>query len=808
MTDSQTPHTPSAIPSHAAYPSVRAYVTVGIILLLFWAAISWLLANTYSSWKNEQTYLETRESAEMVTSGLYKRMKQTFSLLQSMPLILSQNTYIRDVISHHLRHGKYLPNLTEKEILSYINGHNELQTINRTLKNLVSDIDIIDIFWLTEENGICIAASNAGTPKNFLGKDFSNHSYFSDAAAGKSVVRYSMGYYFRVPGIYFSSPVLINGKVAGIVTAKVNLNYLYQWLSETNGFVVDRYGVIIYASDPAHMMQQLPNSTVYTLSQEERRLRYGQTEFSTLPFRHETGAPVSLYFINDEETPYYVFSAQLKNPDFRLMTTFKRPSYHDAIVQTLFYFVLLLLSGFFLILGALCLVYYIRYRHAAIRNRIRLLTSHDALTGLYNRAMLTPLIEQKIRHATQHNAHFAVLFADIDHFKDINDTLGHEIGDEVLQQLAGRFKSLLRETDIIIRHAGDDFIILLDNIRNQEEAAHIAEAIMAHSKQPFYLQNKITLTLSVSIGIVLFPLHGDTSSLLLRHADTALYYVKQNGRNNYAFYRSQMSADLLMRKSLENDMVQALENREFFLVYQPQYCYAQKGIISCEALIRWRHPVHGIIPPATFIPIAEHSGFIKPLGEWILEEACRQASEWRKNQGMSLSISVNLSAVQFENNLPAIVRRTMDRYEISPHMLDLEMTESTLMKNVEQSLSIMQELKKLGTTISLDDFGTGYSSLSYLQKFPMDTLKIDRAFVCDMETNANNRAIVTAIINMANALNYRVVAEGIETQEQYDLLMKIGCHVIQGYWFSKPLTVEQFTAFYAANRAQTPPAAE
>ena len=768
-------------------------------MLFFWIVITWLIANAYQAWKNEQTYLEQKEAAEKITSTLHQRMTQTFRLLEAIPLVMSQNSHIQQVLMHH--YGRPLNQLPQKEILAYINQHEELQQICRTLQKLANSINILEIFWLTDETGICLASSNAKSPQSFLGKDFSNHSYFSDAAAGKSVVRYSMGYYFRIPGIYFSSPVIIKNTVVGIVTAKINLNYLYQWLSETNGFVLDKYGVIIYASDPAYLMKALPNNTVYTLSPKERKLRYGQTEFRLLPFSQETDTYTSMYFIGNKNAPYYVFSAQLKNPDFQLMTTFQRPSHQETLLHALVYFAQLILLGLILIPAGLMLVYYIHCRRALIQNRIQQIQSHDALTGLYNRSMAIPLIEQKIRQARLHNTRFAVLFIDIDHFKDINDSFGHEIGDEVLQQLAGRFKSVLKITDLIIRHAGDDFIILLDDIHDEKESTRIAKALMVHSQQPFYLQNKITLTLSVSIGIVIFPSHGETVSLLLRNADTALYYTKQNGRNDYTVYNPQMSTELLMRKSLEKDMVQALENNEFFLVYQPQYSFARKGIVSCESLIRWRHPVHGVISPATFIPIAESSGFIKQLGEWILEEACRQAREWQ-NQGITPSISVNLSAVQFQDDLPDIIRRVIDRYEIPPGMLDLEVTESSLMKNVTQSMNIMQELKNLGTTISLDDFGTGYSSLAYLQKFPIDNLKIDRAFICDMENESSSAALVTAIINMANALDYRVVAEGIETQAQYYRLMTMGCNLIQGYWFSKPLPAGQFADFYAKNRPQ------
>ncbi|MCM1129522.1 MAG: EAL domain-containing protein [Oxalobacter formigenes] len=785
---------------YPSYPSIRAILIAGIVLLLFWAAGSWLIADAYHSWQNEQTYLETQELAQTTTDDLQKRINEAFSLMQAIPAILSQNVDIQESILRHRNHGKDMITRPEKEIIRHILSHSELRANSRMLEKTVEIIGTISALWVTEEHGFCIAASNAGTEQSILGKNFSPYGHYRETSRNRSAVEYSSGYFIPQPGLYFSSPILINNQVIGAVTAKISLTYLYQWLSKTTGLLVDRYGVIIYASNPSYLLKRLPDSTVYKLSAEERQLRYKKTKFEELSFHKKTDSSDSLYMINGEYTPYYVFAAQLKNPDLTLMTTFKRPSQQETIQQTIVYFFLLLLAGFIIILGGCCLNYYIRYRRAQNQMHIRQLISRDALTGFYNRSMLIPLIDQKISQAKLRHTNFAILFMDIDLFKDINDSFGHEIGDEVLQQLSGRIKSVIRETDIIIRHAGDDFIILLDDTHAQDDVAGLAKALMVNSQQPFYLQNKIMLTLSVSVGIVLFPDHGDTASLLMRHADTALYFVKQNGRNNYSFYRSQMSTELLMRKSLENDMEHALENNEFFLVYQPQYCYAKKGIVSCEALIRWNHPVHGIISPATFIPIAEHSGFIKRLGEWILNEACRQAGEWRKNFGRSPSVAVNLSAIQFQDDLPELIQRTIACHDISPDMLDLELTESILMKNITQSQNIIHKLKKMGSKVSLDDFGTGYSSLAYLQKFPIDTIKIDQAFVRDMESNTSNRAIINAIISIAQGLNYQVIAEGIETPGQYNMLMEMGCHIIQGYWFSKPLTAGQFAEFYVKNR--------
>jgi len=292
--------------------------------------------------------------------------------------------------------------------------------------------------------------------------------------------------------------------------------------------------------------------------------------------------------------------------------------------------------------------------------------------------------------------------------------------------------------------------------------------------------------------------------LLLRRAETALHNVKKKGRADYTFYQTKMSVDLAARKALEMDMMRALENNEFFLVYQPKYSHFLDSIAGCEALIRWQHPTGRIIPPAEFIPIAEYSGFINKLGEWILNEACRQATEWRETLGDEIAISINLSSVQFQrSDLLDIVRSAITQHKITPGNIEFEVTESILMADTELTLNIIQGMKSLGISISIDDFGTGYSSLAYLKKFDADILKIDSSFVCDMENDANDRAIINAVINMSRDLDYQVIAEGVETKKQYDLLIGMGCYTIQGYWFSKPLTPEAFFHFYMEHKTKT-----
>ena len=324
----------------------------------------------------------------------------------------------------------------------------------------------------------------------------------------------------------------------------------------------------------------------------------------------------------------------------------------------------------------------------------------------------------------------------------------------------------------------------------------MAATLLAAISSPFRIQEN-AISLSASIGISLYPHDGETTPLLLRHAEAAMVDVKSRGRGDYTFYETKMSVELAARKALEADMERALDNNEFFLVYQPKLSLAMGGISGCEALLRWKHSSGRVIPPNEFIPIAERSGFINVLGEWVINEACRQAREWEAGFGKVIPVSINLSAVQFQrSDLVDIIRRAIRCYDIDPSELEMEITETILMDDTRRTLDILEEIKMLGIRISIDDFGTGYSSLAYLKQFAADALKIDRIFVKDMESNSNSHAIISAIISMANNLDYQIVAEGVETREQHDLLLEMGCTEIQGLWFSRPLTPDAFADFY------------
>jgi diguanylate cyclase (GGDEF)-like protein/PAS domain S-box-containing protein len=414
---------------------------------------------------------------------------------------------------------------------------------------------------------------------------------------------------------------------------------------------------------------------------------------------------------------------------------------------------------------------------------------HDSLTGLANRAHF----EENLRTALDYGKTYAhpvgVLFVDLDRFKLINDTLGHAAGDELLIQVAERLTEIVDQGDVVGRMGGDEFAIV--TVRGEAHAESIAQRIVQSFNEPFRLSSD-EVTVTTSVGISLFPRDGSIPDELLRKADNALYVAKMHGKNMYQMYTAEMHASETERLRLESQLRKALPNREFMLVYQPQISIATNDIASVEALLRWNHPDLGLLLPSRFINIAEESGLIVPIGEWILEEACRQCSEWM-NAGQAITVSVNISAVQFRRpNFVDAVMRTLDRWQLPPGFLELELTESVLMYDIQDAVIKLQRLREVGIRLAIDDFGVGYSSLSYLQRMPLHKLKIDHSFVheigTDDERGARSEAVVQAIITIAHTLGMVVVAEGVETVQQLNYLRRIGCDGVQGYIFSTPLT--------------------
>ncbi len=426
---------------------------------------------------------------------------------------------------------------------------------------------------------------------------------------------------------------------------------------------------------------------------------------------------------------------------------------------------------------------------------------HDLLTGLPNRALFKDRLGQAIVHAKRHGQTLATLFLDMDRFKVVNDTLGHLVGDGLLQAVAQRLRGSLREGDTLSRIGGDEFMLLLPHIRSRDNAAYIAEKVLASLKQPFHIDHH-EIFVGISIGIAVFPDDGDTIESLVKHADIAMYHAKDSGRNDYKFFTSDLQQSFNGRLAVENEMRHALEKHQFEVFYQPQVAIADQRIRGMEALIRWNHPSRGMVPPNEFIPIAEDCGLITPINEWVLAAACRQASLWREARMPPVTMAVNLSARQIEH--PHFVDKfthCLRENGMAGHGVEIEITESTLMRDMDGSIEKLRKLADLGVEISIDDFGTGYSSLSYLKKLPIHTLKIDRSFIHDLTEHATNgSAIVAGITAMAKGLKLNVVAEGVETRAQLDYLSSLGCDAYQGFLFSRPVAADKASDLLARQK--------
>lgn len=420
--------------------------------------------------------------------------------------------------------------------------------------------------------------------------------------------------------------------------------------------------------------------------------------------------------------------------------------------------------------------------------KVNHLAFHDELTGLPNRRKFNQAIAETIEQSSTSDSHFAVMVLDIDRFKMINDSLGHMVGDQFLQEVSGRIQQAIAGQDVMLaRMGGDEFTLLCRNYETQDTIKRLAEQIISCIQAPYRLKDS-DFYVSASIGIALFPSHGQDAVQLLKNADTAMYEVKKKGKNDYQFFTGELDRVLQEKIELEGDLRKAIERGELLLHYQPQIRTEDRAMIGMEALVRWQHPTRGLLSPGVFIPLAEETGLIYEMGTWVLREACKQMRMWHVQGGPLIPISVNLSSQQFHQpKLADYIMAILQETGLEPKYLELEITESMMM-DAALSSSILNQLNEYGIRISLDDFGTGYSSLSYLKMFPIQKVKIDRSFIRDITNNSDDRAIVSTIIAMAMHLNMEVIAEGIETKDQLDILTDNSCRKIQGYYFSKPLS--------------------
>lgn len=431
-------------------------------------------------------------------------------------------------------------------------------------------------------------------------------------------------------------------------------------------------------------------------------------------------------------------------------------------------------------------------KHKHNEEQIRYLTQHDALTGLANRSLLLERLEQTMIHASRSKRLVAVIILNIDRFKVINDSLGHVAGDTVLKEIAGRLTEYIRPGDIVARLGGDEFVLVLSDVAAENDVALLPQNLLTAITAPMVVDDQ-EMVVTASLGVALFPRDGELASTLLRNADAAIHRAKESGSSSIQFYAPEMNARMLERFELESGLRRAIERQEFILYYQPKVELLRGHIVGAEALIRWQHPAKGMVPPNDFIALAEETGLIVPIGEWVIETACRQLKCWQDEGFTDIILSVNLSGRQFQQeNLADMVARVVQENGLQAQHLELEITETAAMHDPEKTITILHRLKKIGVRISLDDFGTGYSSLNYLKRFPIDILKIDQSFIRDVTSNPEDAAITCSVISLAHSLKHEVIAEGVETEAQLSFLRRNRCDKIQGYYFSRPLPAEDF----------------
>ncbi|MBI2707818.1 MAG: EAL domain-containing protein [Proteobacteria bacterium] len=421
--------------------------------------------------------------------------------------------------------------------------------------------------------------------------------------------------------------------------------------------------------------------------------------------------------------------------------------------------------------------------------------THDPLTGLPNRALLVDRIQQAISVEKRHGKAFGVLFFDLDRFKLINDSLSHQTGDELLQAVANRLRSALRLEDTVSRLGGDEFVMVVLGLEEERSITNIATKLIELFKKPFTLTNREIFVTS-SVGISLYPQDGKTAADLLSKADIAMYHAKALGNNHFQFYTPGLNQLAYARLKQEDDLRHAIENKEFFLVYQPQFDMLTQKITSCEALLRWNHPQQGIVSPLDFLPIAEDTGLIIPIGNWVIKEACTQNKTWQDLGLPPIRVAINVSSLQLKHiDFLTVVKETLEQTGLKPEYLEIELSENVILSSPE-ILKITSMLEKIGVKLALDDFGTGNSSLNYLKQIHINHLKIDQYFVKNIGLDENDEVIIRAIIDMAHGLKYKVLAEGVETQDQLDFLQNKQCEGVQGYFLGKPMVARDFEQFF------------
>jgi len=780
----------------------RNTVILTLLLVAFWlVSVVFLAERHYLSSARDAINQETLHSQQRA-DDLADSIQRNLSQLHGIPDLLSTLLRVKWAVSRFDAGGapSALPLEARRKAWTEDPAFNDLSRYLALSEQYLN----ADLVYVVNAAGDCIAASNWDTQGSSIGTNFAERDFFKSNKNGQRGIQYAMGKTTHIAGLYFSTPVIIDGKFMGAVVAKADVPNLSFLIKQLDAFVTDSNGVVILAGDKTLEMYTLPNAAIAAFSEQEKFARYRRNNFSTLDIvPWENNKFPSLVKFKNQPEPHLLVAKNLPQYGLQVYVASEVTAI-TSLAQNHFWLTLLIGALGSILIGAVSGT--VLYLETLKRSKALLWrkANFDALTELPNRELFHDRLEQEIKKSVRSGLPIALLLIDLDQFKEVNDTLGHEMGDLLLQQAANRIVNCVRATDTVARLGGDEFTVVLPQLHDVLIARQLAQKIINKLAEPFYLRDEV-IHISASIGITLYPADATEIVNLMRNADQAMYAAKNEGRNRFSYFTRSLQEAAQKRLHLTNDLRGALANHQFRLFFQPIVSLATDRIHKAEALLRWQHPTRGMVSPADFIPLAEETRLIVEIGAFVRKESLAWCKRWNNLNPEGFQISVNKSPAEFtDENDSANVEIFVDKLNkmgLCGENFVFEITEGLLLNADVRIHEKLMELRDAGIQVSIDDFGTGYSSLSYLKKFDIDYLKIDQSFVRNLESDSNDVALCEAIIVMAHKLGLKVIAEGVETEQQRDLLSRAGCDYAQGYLYARPMPPEAFEQWLTARNA-------
>lgn len=778
----------------------RNTLILTLLLVVLWlVSLGFLAERHYLSVAHDAINQETLRSQQRA-DDLADSIQRNLSQLHGIPDLLSNLLRVKWAVSRFDGTPSPLTLETRRKLWTEDPAFNDLSRYLALSKKSLN----ADLVYVVNAAGDCVAASNWNTPGTSIGSNFAERDFFKNNQNGRHGFQYAMGKTTHIAGLYFSTPVIIGGKFMGAVVAKADVPNLSFLIKQFEAFVTDSNGVVILSSDRELEMHALPNATVAAISEEAKFARYRRNNFPTLGMLPwENNQFPALFKFKNQPNPHLLVAKDLPQYGLRVYVAGEVTAI-TSLAQNHFWLTLLIGALGSILIGAAGGT--VLYLQALKRSKALLWrkANFDALTELPNRDLFHDRLEQEIKKAVRSGLPIALLLIDLDQFKEVNDTLGHEIGDLLLQHAANRIVNCVRATDTVARLGGDEFTVVLPQLHDVLVARQLAQKIISRLAEPFYLRDEI-IHISASIGITLYPADATEIVNLMRNADQAMYAAKNEGRNRYSYFTLSLQEAAQKRLHLTNDLRDALADHQFRIFFQPIVALATGRVHKAEALLRWQHPTRGMVSPADFIPLAEETRLIVEIGAFVRKKSLIWGKRWNDLNPEGFQISLNKSPAEFtdENdsvNVEIFVDE-LNKLGLCGENFVFEITEGLLLNADVRIHEKLMELRDAGIQVSIDDFGTGYSSLSYLKKFDIDYLKIDQSFVRNLESESNDMALCEAIIVMAHKLGLKVIAEGVETEQQRDLLSRADCDYAQGYLYARPMPPEAFEQWLTARNA-------